>query len=97
MCGGGVWYQGGYTGWVPGRVYRVLPTEHAEEPTPGYPSEAGPGSPMGLEWVGISVRGWAGPWYHPAGPVGPPVALPVPGPLGCRLLANKARIDLILV
>ena len=48
-CTGRVGIQGGYTGWVSGGLYRVLP-QHPREDLPD--SGAGPGRPCrGLEWV----------------------------------------------
>ena len=67
------------TGWVGGRA---IPGTTSPPTLQGPDSEAGPVSPCkGLEWVVRTVPGWAAPRYHPAGPVGPPVALPVPGTL----------------
>ena len=51
------------TGWVGTRVgyTGVLPSQHAEEPTPGMNSEAGPGSPAGAGVGGLSRAGVGGP------------------------------------
>ena len=59
-------------------------------------SEAGPEALQGLEWWVIAAAPARSPRYHPPGPVdGPAGPLPVPGPAP-RLLANKARFNLIL-
>ena len=56
---GAGWGMGGWV-YLVGNTGTYRP--RAEEPTPGHYSEAGPGSPCrGLEWVVMSVRGWAGP------------------------------------
>ena len=72
---GGVWYQGGCTRvGIPGWLYRgtTQPAARGANPT----SEAGPGTPAGVEWVGGVQRAYLGRWAgrafpHPAGPVGP--------------------------
>ena len=46
-CTGWVWYQGGYTGWVYGRV---IPGTPSELESGGRYSEAGPEALQGLEW-----------------------------------------------
>ena len=97
-----VWCSAGHERGVPwvhtGWVYRVGNTGYYPATQPLGPScsrskptsEAGPGSPRGLEWVGgCSGRpgtvSWHGarpaPRYHPSGPVSPCRGLPVPGTL----------------
>ena len=86
---GGVWYQGGYTGWV----YRVGNTGCTTQP----PARGGkPARQTATAGSGPTLQGWVvwkqggldgrtsarpAPRYHPAGPVRPPEALPVPGTL----------------
>ena len=97
--GTGRWvYRVGIRVGIPGEYYPA-----AARGSPMY-SEAGPGSPAGLEWVvhgagrvSQGVRRRDGPWYHPAGPVAHPWA-------PCtRDLANaasgpiRARFRLILL
>ena len=84
---------GGYTGWV----IPAIPSYRAEEPTPASPSEAGPGRPAGPGVGGEMRAGVGGPCTTLRARSGPPVAPPCTGPLDARLLANKARIDLILL
>ena len=47
-------YRDGYTGWVIGGLYRVLPTDHALLEESALPSEAGPEGPAGA-WSGGEV------------------------------------------
>ena len=103
---GGVYrggYQGGYNGWVirdaiPG--YYPAPSPPADQ----RPKGAGPacgqgGSEAGWAYPGGVDGGGDGPRYHP----GTAGARSVPGPslyLGpckCRLTANRARFNLILL
>ena len=75
----------GYTGGVP--------TEHAEEPTPGMYSEAGPGSPIGAGVGGTSRAGVGGPCTTLRARS---VSLQDPSlyrTLECRLWANKGEIQ----
>ena len=90
---GWVW-PGGYTGGL----YRVLPSYPPTARGQPHTSEAGPGSPAGLEWVGMGlgrvswgVRRRAGP-VPPFGPGRSHWALPVQDPCRCRLWANKGEI-----
>ena len=88
-------YQGGYTGWVLGGLYRGTTQLPARSP---HDSEAGPGSP-----AGAGVGGHVGGVRTPAAGrlLGPPCGpgrclrpLPVLGPSECRLPTNRARFDL---
>ena len=88
--------QGGY-GTRVGRG-RAIPGTHRPRKEGPETAKRAPEAPArGLEWV-VSGAGCVSLGVrlldHPAGPVGPPVAPPCPGPLEPRLLANKARIDL---
>ena len=84
---------GGYTGWVlPQPTLQPALLEESASP-----SAAGPGRPCrGLEWVGTSARTYrrrGRALYHPCGARSVPLGPPCTGPLECRLLANRARID----
>ena len=95
---GRVGSTGGYTGWVPGGLYRYTQPPCSRR---SHTSEAGPVSPCrGLEWVGVGPdvpAGWGRLQDHPCGARSVPLAPPCPGPSECPLLANRARIDLILL
>ena len=93
-------YQGGYTGWVP-RV--AIPGYYPPTAQGGpEPAERAPEGLQGLEWVGsgtgacpCSVRRWAAPRYHPAGPVGLTEPSLYLGPLDAASGPITARFHLI--
>ena len=90
----GVGIPGGYQGWV----YRGSTPSHAARggPASQRPQGAGPPPRGRVGWKqGPGDTGTAAGRLldHPAGPVRPPCGPPCPGPLECRLLANKARFQ----
>ena len=86
------------TGWVPGGA--IPGTTQPPRGGPQY-SEAGPGSPMGLEWVVLGAGratgdgGGDGLLYHPAGPVGPCGPSLYRTPWNAASQPITARFDLI--
>ena len=81
---GGVWYQGGYTGWVIRRLYRV-PTDYVKR---SMFQRSGPRKALQGPGVGGNMHSAPGPRYHPLrcapGPaplyLDPPRANPVSWP-----------------
>ena len=94
---GGVWYQGGYTGWVMGEGYTGYPASlKAEADT----SEAGPGSPhRGLEWwVSAAAPARAqtthsDPLQGSTGPASLSGPLPASWPIGTRFDLNSTKLS----
>ena len=81
-------------GWVlGGAIPGHYPPSTLKSPPQAIPAKRAPEAPGGLEWVGIAVRGWAGPSTTLRARSCPPVGPPCTGTLECRLLANKARFE----
>ena len=91
------WGLGGYTGWVIGGLYRVLPSCLAHPPTSDRRERAlgraQGGSEAGWAYTGLGTAAGTAPG-PPCGPGQAARCPPCPGPSECRLTANRARFHL---